>query len=313
MGILVSVVIATYNQERYIRQALDSVISQKVNFILEVLVADDASIDNTLQILKDYAEAHPEVKLVLREKNIGATENVYHAMNECSGKYLAYLEGDDYWTDSGKLQKQVDFLESNTKFVGCCHKFNIVDGCGNIIKRKLSWVKHKEVFTLSDFRGIYLPSQPSTFVFRNFFLDKERDYSFLYKTDKMIGDRTHMLFCLSMGSFYCLEQVMGVYRITYNSLTFQLYGIIGAIERDLVLTQKLESLANELKVNVDFSYHRKELYTSAILRFIKTFGKSGIQPLRNIRAGRSRLLFLIYLPLGIWRRVARLWHQRAWE
>jgi len=303
MGLLVSVVVITYNHEPYIRQALDSIFSQIVNFSYEVLIADDASSDKTPQILTMYSRLHPEIRLMLRQKNVGATKNGYYAMQKCRGKYLAYLEGDDFWTDTSKLQKQIDFLEKKSDFIGNCHEFHIVNESGENIVKTLNWVSHKKVFTLADFQGIFLPSQPSTYVFRNFFLDKSRDYSFLYKTDRMISDRTHIMFCLSLGNFYCFGQKMSAYRVMSTGITRRIYGDSSHIGRDLILTQKLEVLADELGVDVDFSHHRKEMYASAVICFIKTLDKSNFSILKHIRAGGSRMRFLGYLPIGIWKRI----------
>lgn len=120
---LVSVCIITYNHENYIRKALDSVFVQKVNFQWEVIIADDCSTDNTRQIILEYKNKYPGlVKLIFQETNTRAVKNFMDLMAAPKGKYIAYLEGDDYWTDDLKLQKQFDFMESHSDFSLCYHK-----------------------------------------------------------------------------------------------------------------------------------------------------------------------------------------------
>ena len=125
--IMVSIRCITYNHEKYIRDALEGFVMQKTNFRFEAIVHDDASTDGTAAIIREYAEKYPDII-----KPIYETENQYskhdgslaRIMNEaCKGKYIALCEGDDYWTDPYKLQKQVDFLETHPGYVMCSHSF----------------------------------------------------------------------------------------------------------------------------------------------------------------------------------------------
>ena len=105
----------------------------------------------------------------------------------------------------------------NKSFIGCCHDFVIVDDNGEPIPRKkLSWVRKKEIFTLDDYQGIYLPSQPSTFLRRNIFLDNKYDLSIVYKAHPMVGDRTMGMIYLSQGNFYFINSLMSCYRLVLN-------------------------------------------------------------------------------------------------
>ncbi|MCX7638156.1 MAG: glycosyltransferase [Cyclobacteriaceae bacterium] len=120
---LLSVCLITYNHAKFIRQAIDSVLMQQVNFTWELIIADDYSTDGTREILLEYKRKHPEfIQLILQEKNVGPAQNWLDLITKPKSKYIAYLEGDDYWTDPLKLQKQVDFLETNTGFAFCATK-----------------------------------------------------------------------------------------------------------------------------------------------------------------------------------------------
>lgn len=121
---LVSVVILTYNHARLINRCLDGVLAQKVDFPMEVILADDCSTDGTRDICETYVANHPDsFRIVCGEKNVGAVENERRAFEAAKGKYIATCEGDDYWTDQDKLARQVGFLESNPDYSCCFHRF----------------------------------------------------------------------------------------------------------------------------------------------------------------------------------------------
>jgi len=123
-AITVSVLCCTYNHEKYIRQALNGIVGQKVKFKYEIIVADDASTDRTQEIIKEYCEKYPELFIgILREANLGIGQNYYDALQHVRGKYLAICDGDDYWTDPYKLQRQVDYMESHPICTVCCSSF----------------------------------------------------------------------------------------------------------------------------------------------------------------------------------------------
>lgn len=132
--IMVSISCCAFNQERYIRDALEGFVKQKTNFKFEVLVHDDASTDGTPDIIKEYAEKYPEIIKPLYQKENQYSQHISirktFQIPRMSGKYVATCEGDDYWTDPLKLQKQVDFLEANPDYALCataCTWFNMRD------------------------------------------------------------------------------------------------------------------------------------------------------------------------------------------
>ena len=124
---MVTVWCLTYNQKDFIRDALDGFVMQKTSFPYEVIVHDDASTDGTTDIVRDYAAKYPEViKPMVETENQwqkGGLKHIISILNEKHrrGKYIAFCEGDDYWTDSEKLQRQVDFLESHPDYSMCFH------------------------------------------------------------------------------------------------------------------------------------------------------------------------------------------------
>src|SRR5512133_2186068 len=110
--IKVSVLVMTYNHEKFIQQALDSVAMQETNFEYEILISEDCSTDRTRQVVLEFQGEHPDkVRLLLSEKNIHSNEVVVRGICAACGEYIAMLDGDDYWTSPNKLQKQADFLD----------------------------------------------------------------------------------------------------------------------------------------------------------------------------------------------------------
>ena len=113
--------------KRYLVQALESVLGQETDFTFEVVIGDDGSTDNTQKILEAYAQNHPEkIQLRLNEQNQGVFRNVENTLKACTGKYIALLEGDDYWVSMSKLQEQVNFLETHEEYTGCFHDTEIL-------------------------------------------------------------------------------------------------------------------------------------------------------------------------------------------
>lgn len=123
-NLMVSVDMITYGHEKYIGQAIEGVLMQETNFDFELIIADDCSPDNTSEIVEAIIRNHPKghrIKYFRHQQNLGMQANGLFALRQCKGKYIAVCEGDDYWTDSLKLQKQVDVLENNPKLTGCFH------------------------------------------------------------------------------------------------------------------------------------------------------------------------------------------------
>ncbi len=125
---LLSVLIIAYNHERYIKQTLDSVLMQQTTFNFEIVIGDDASSDNTRAICNAYVEKYPNViRLMPESLNLGVVPNFIRTFQACRGKYIAHLDGDDYWIDADKLQKQVNELEQDPNLTMCFTSRKIYD------------------------------------------------------------------------------------------------------------------------------------------------------------------------------------------
>jgi glycosyltransferase involved in cell wall biosynthesis len=127
-AVAVSALIVTYNHERFVRQALDSALLQRLPQPFEILVSEDCSTDGTRAIVHEYAERHPQlIRLLLSEQNLHSNEVVARGFRAARGRYVALLDGDDYWTSDDKLRAQVEFLEARPDLTICFHNVQVVD------------------------------------------------------------------------------------------------------------------------------------------------------------------------------------------
>ena len=213
MEIRVSVIMLVYNHERFIRHALDSILSQRVNFEYELIIGEDCSPDNSKAIIKEYENKFKErLHAIYREKNIGVKRNFLDCLGKCRGKYIAFLEGDDCWTDPLKLQKMSDFLHDHSQYSAVAHNYSIVDAENRFLRKGLVYEKFF-VFTKEELAMYRLPSQTSTLMIRNIVTDLRKNY--LEKIKKYMwipGDRILALLLLQYGDIAVLPDVMSVYR-----------------------------------------------------------------------------------------------------
>jgi glycosyltransferase involved in cell wall biosynthesis len=131
----VSACIITYNQEKFIHECIKGAVKQKLDYPYEIVIGEDCSSDTTKTICKAYADKYPNlIRLIDRNKNLGMNGNWIESIKACDGKYIALCEGDDYWTDPYKLQKQADFLEENEDYSACYHRCLVINEKGGVIK-----------------------------------------------------------------------------------------------------------------------------------------------------------------------------------
>lgn len=233
--ILVSVICTAYNHEPYIRSALDGFVMQKTNFRYEVLIHDDASKDNTAQIIREYAEKYPEIIVpVLQTENqhskgVKITNTILRPM--IRGKYIALCEGDDFWTDENKLQRQVDFLEAHPDYVACVHNTLVHDCTGKNKDRPYVAQTQEHDVTFEHIAwGMWSAYHTSSLMQRKEFMFDLPDYyhvSIAYG----IGDWPRGVWLCQNGKIHFFSEVMSTYRHLSNqdAWTVKTSGTKGAI------------------------------------------------------------------------------------
>ena len=201
----------TYNHQDYIKEAIEGVLMQETDFEFDLIIADDCSLDDTKGIVTYFIKNHPKgfrIKYFRHEKNLGIHANGQFGLNKCKGKYIALCEGDDYWTDPLKLQKQVDFLEINSEYSLCFHNATVMDqnnGDQHLFNKSV-----KKKYTIRDviIRRWFCPT--ASVVVRNEILKNSiRPIT----NKKIINGDMQILFNASLyGPLHGIDEVMSVYR-----------------------------------------------------------------------------------------------------
>ena len=206
MKSLVSIVCITYNQKKYIQQTLDSFLMQKTSFPFEIVIHDDASTDGTAEIIQEYAKNNPGIfKVQLEEKNQYSQGNykfIRDLYKTATGRYIAFCEGDDYWTDDTKLQQQFDFMESHPDYALCFHPVEVMFEGGE--EGDSIYPERKTGF---DVTGLL----KENFIQTNSVMYRRQDYTGM-PTEVMPGDWFTHLYHAQFGKVGFINQVMSVYR-----------------------------------------------------------------------------------------------------
>ncbi len=295
-NIMVSVCMITYNHENFISDAIEGVLKQKTNFPIELIIGEDCSTDNTRNIIIDYANNYPEIiKLLLPEKNLGMSRNFLDTMQAASGKYIAICEGDDFWTDPLKLQKQVDILEKENDVVAVVTNASVCDKNGNLLEKNRIVIppKNKEgMYNLHDF-FIKISRYPTlTVVFRNMNMNFIRN-EIQFLSNPFLADWTLWVLLHTMGDFYYLDEVTASYRINPNSVTHS-GNSFNRWKEDIVIRKKLIKLLPHeyhkyLKADA-YAYHnmatslrKQNLLFKSIWYYLRAFIYSPIGYFKYIR------------------------------
>jgi glycosyltransferase involved in cell wall biosynthesis len=228
---LVSVNIATYNHKLFIVKCIESVLMQKTNFPIEVIIHDDASTDGTSEIVREYAQKNENVVAIIQDFNLwskGQNPTVEYGLLSSKGKYIAICDGDDFWTDEYKLQKQFDFLESNKDFSICSSNAIVVNEYN---RTQTDWLgfRRKNVFLLRDLLRYGSCGATCTLFFRTEAIKNIPDWFYISKG----GDWSLQILCTTIGKMKYLNESFAVYRRNEGSIT-----VAKTIEAQILLHEK---------------------------------------------------------------------------
>lgn len=249
---MLSIRCLAYNHEPYIRECLEGFVMQKTNFRFEAIVHDDASTDGTADIIREYAEKYPDII-----KPIFETENQYskhdgslgRIMNEaCTGKYIAMCEGDDYWTDPLKLQKQVDFLETHNEYSMCVSNRRVLLHDGTFYEDIQPWTTK----TREDVLKGYIP-HTQTIVY--LLSDKKLFESSCREVISPFGDgdRAIAWYATKIGKIYNYPEQLAVYRLGV--------GVMSAVQENQLEYFRIESYVGfQHRINIP----DRKLYVSCL-------------------------------------------------
>lgn len=277
---LLSVLIITYNHEKFIKECFDGILMQICDFKVEVIVANDCSPDNTNEVINEILNESRDnsfIKYLNREKNLGAMQNFIDAYKNCSGKYIAFCEGDDYWTDENKLQKQVDFLERNTDFnlVGHYVKSSKGDDLGKF---------SKDIFEFKDIYQKNLRIPTASIVSKNNF-EIPNWFSNVYG-----GDRAIIFLNAQKGKLKILPFFGSFYRLHLDSLEH----ILKKDKFKVAIRNIKEEYIyyNLLKKEHDVSIIKKRILKNHF--YMAALGIKKMYPLKSLKSITSLIYFYFY-------------------
>lgn len=307
---LVSVWMITYNHEPFIRQALDSILIQKVDFPYEIVIGEDKSTDNTREIVREYQQRHPDkIRLRLAKENLHSQrlKPGLGVLRACRGKYVALLEGDDYWTNPLKLQKQVDSLEHRPDCVACHHWHTYKYEPGTIDNgTPLQGYWPRETGTVRDILADRMRVKTRTVMYRNYF--SQPGIIPAWVTRVAYGDVPLSMVMGKFGDFHFIDESMAVYRITGKGISRS--GLDKSPEYIVDHMQKWIAIWDYGSSYHDFAYDVEAIPTT--LKFYETIRKTvnsrlsvmlplilkrlctrPSPPLRNARIARSLFIRLL--------------------
>ncbi len=211
-----SVILVSYNQEKYIKEAIDSILMQNVDFEYEIVFADDASTDNTTNIIKEYDKKIKHKQYLFSKENHGNTYNTWNAITNSKGEYFIVLEGDDYWIWKDKIKTEYHFLKNNPQYIGVSDLRCEVNKKGKIITHSPEWIKKDCNTNLNDFLNLKFFSCVET-MYKNIYKSEKDNKKLkeLFIGDRMICDIIQCIYTLNYsggGVIRLLNKDGAVYR-----------------------------------------------------------------------------------------------------
>lgn len=248
---MVSVCVLSYNHEKYLRDCLEGIVMQRTMFPIEAWVHDDASTDSSQEIIKEYQNRYPDII-----KPILQTENQYSKKEgsilkrfvfpKCIGKYIALCEGDDYWIDPNKLQKQVDYLENHPDFSMCCHGADVKNETPRHIDSACEHMDTREYFSEDAFPTWQIPT--ASIVYRR---DSVDGIELKHSEQFVAGDVVLILKCMHVGRVWGMAEHMSVYRMNPGGATSH----VNSHEDKLRLCKHYEALMENFpKIDADYCH-----------------------------------------------------------
>ena len=272
--VVISIFCTTYNHHNYIRQCLDSMVNQETEYPFEIIVRDDASTDGTSEIAREYAEKYPDIVIpLIQEENLfsqGRILESYEQMfNMSRGKYVAICEGDDFWTDMGKLQLQVGFLEAHPDCSLCCTASYYANEDGTIRQDRVfrRFTEDRELTMEDLIRG--WSAATNTVVYRKSCM---KDMHIPFRQECVNEDYARMVYLALQGKVWYLDRITGAYRV----------GAAGSFSQQAAKNPEL--------------YKKRTLEFAAMLDRMDAY--TGGKYTETIRRYRDQRLFDMYANIG---------------
>ncbi|WP_285815959.1 glycosyltransferase [Thomasclavelia cocleata] len=270
-NVCVSICCITYNQEKYIRKTLEGFINQKTNFEYEILIHDDCSTDNTAEIIKEFEEKYPKIVKPIYQKENQHSKGIKifntFLFPKATGKYIAMCEGDDYWIDNNKIQKQFEIMEKNENCSLCTHIVRYINETGEKLNltfpdEKINDLITSDIVTAEDFfynilKKTIIPFQTSSFFFRNKYISEYLKEDLFHKI-KDVGDMPLLWYMLNKGNIFFLNEEMSCYR--KNSIGSWSSKFINDVSYKISHYYDLINFFKNYDIYTDYRYHQHMEY-----------------------------------------------------
>ena len=250
---LVAISCLVYNHEPYLRDCFEGFVMQKTNFRFVAIVHEDCSTDNSAAIIREYEAKYPDIFRPIYEtenqwhKMDGSLDRIMNAAIDATGaKYIAMCEGDDYWTDPYKLQKQVDFLEEHSDYSMCCHGADVLNETSRKIDCECEHMTTREYFPDDAFPTWQIPT--ASIVYRHQVVEQ---YPLINSKDFLAGDVVLILKCMHIGRVWGFAEHMSVYRMNPGGATSKSLDLTGQLR--LCLHYKA-LIKNFPKIDTDYCH-----------------------------------------------------------
>jgi glycosyltransferase involved in cell wall biosynthesis len=286
---VISICILTYNHENYIEQCLDGIFLQNIGYSYEIIISDDCSTDKTFDLINNFLlKKNVTVTLNVNKVNKGVIGNLIELLKLSKGKYIAICEGDDYWCDKNKINKQIEFLENNKDCSLVFTNRKILTLDGNLI---IDDSYKKSIYKIADVIEGFIPGT-QTMMFRNYgtIVDFFNKYSYVYS-----GDRYIAYFCSLFGNLYKMDDVTSVYRHTNTGIWFKNSSLTKLITSNDLMIGFHKSLGIPTNNEVIASHH---FYNSLNVFFycIK----------RPLLIGKKKYISFILRPFSLFNKMNRI-------
>lgn len=285
---LVTIASTTYNMEKYIGEALDSWLAQETTFPFDIVISDDGSTDGTCDVVRGYMEKHPNIRLI-STGHIGKMPNFIRSLKESKGKYIALCDGDDYWIDVKKLQKQFDFMEAHPDFSECFTNSYVLD-----VKTGDKKIAKTHIWDVADTEGLLAhrdddnvqmsPGHTSTFFYRNQYLQEYPEWMY---GDVMTDFPLYMLMS-RYGKAKFINEITSVYRHRMDGVSSAGWNYEKAIRRRISVYKN---------VNREFNYKHRKIINPIISSYYYSLGKRLYKTGNKIGGFCGIIIAMAYYPL----------------
>lgn len=270
----VSVCMTTYYHEKYIRQAVDSVLAQKTHFRYEIVISDDCSQDGTVEILREYERNYPDIiRLNVNETNLGIPANIFKARSMCRGRYITNLSGDDYWINDEKIEIETRFLDEHPEYSGvaCCIELRMDDSDTAYAMIPEGKGMLNKPYTLREYEKC-IPLGTHGLLWRNYFLTEEGRAYFAQAREisEFVDDAVDEVLLLRKGPIYVMDIISDAHRVVASDMEKKNYNSrYSRLEKFRHHIELLNGMSARWGVEIDFTgWYANYLATGILCMFL---------------------------------------------